>query len=153
MPAQRPPFHLCRRWGPYREGVVKRSAVGQGSWLDVGLDRDAHVPQVGLNQMLESDSYIPWFEVCRHVVQHRQAWGGDVHAEVCHCQSSADPVLSSLPPAHRQAAKQGVRLTLAMGEQPSVVTLQGQEVLQAALALPSGARRASLRQLQLVLQV
>lgn len=35
-----------RRWGPYREGVVKRSAVGQGSWLDVGLDRDAHIPQV-----------------------------------------------------------------------------------------------------------
>lgn len=40
------PLPSCR-WGPYREGVVKRSAVGQGSWLDVGLDRDAHIPQVG----------------------------------------------------------------------------------------------------------
>lgn len=49
--AQIPPLHHCRRWGPFREGVVKRSAVGQGSWLDVGLDRDAHIPQVGLNQI------------------------------------------------------------------------------------------------------
>ena len=31
-----------------------------------------------------------------------------------------------------------MRLTLAMGEQPTVVPVQGQEVLQAALALPSG---------------
>lgn len=87
-------------------------------------------------------------------MQHRQAWGSGVHA-VCHryCRSSANPVLSSHSPSHPQAAKQGVRLTLSMGEQPRVVTLQGQEVLQAALALPSGARRASLRQRHLVWQV
>ncbi|PRW60255.1 methyltransferase C9orf114 [Chlorella sorokiniana] len=89
LPPLDAPHHLrSTEWGPYREGVVKRSAVGQGSWLDVGLDRDAHIPQ---------------------------------------------------------AAKQGVRLTLAMGDQPAVVTLQGQEVLQAALALPSDPReRAGL---------
>ena len=33
-----------------------------------------------------------------------------------------------------------MRLTLAMGQQPTVVKLKGQEVLQAALALPSGER-------------
>ena len=37
--------HAWRRWGPHREGVVKRSAAGEGSWLDVGLDQDAHIPQ------------------------------------------------------------------------------------------------------------
>lgn len=26
---------------------MRRSAKGEGSWLDVGLDRDAHIPQVG----------------------------------------------------------------------------------------------------------
>ena len=46
-------------------------------------------------------------------------------------------------PAHRcslclQAVKQGVRVTLAMGEQPTVTTAGGQQVLQAALALPTG---------------
>lgn len=46
QPADLPACPPRCRWGPYREGVVKRSAVGQGSWLDVGLDKDAHIPQV-----------------------------------------------------------------------------------------------------------
>lgn len=56
----------CCRWGPYREGVVKRSAVGQGSWLDVGLDRDAHIPQVGccLGLLLLSAAASLYVELC-----------------------------------------------------------------------------------------
>lgn len=84
LPPLDAPHHLrSTEWGPYREGCVRRSAKGQGSWLDVGLDRDAHIPQ---------------------------------------------------------AVKEGVRLTLAMGEQPTLVTVQGQQVLQAQLALPTDPR-------------
>lgn len=49
--------------------------------------------------------------------------------------------LTPPPPPARQAVKEGVRLTLAMGEQPRTATVQGQQVLQAQLALPTGARR------------
>ncbi|PSC74008.1 methyltransferase C9orf114-like protein isoform X2 [Micractinium conductrix] len=89
LPPLDAPHHLrSTEWGPFREGVVRRSAPGEGSWLDVGLDRDAHIPQ---------------------------------------------------------AVKQGVRVTLAMGEQPTVTTAGGQQVLQAALALPTDPReRAGL---------
>lgn len=46
LPPLDAPHHLrSTEWGPYREGVVLRAASGRGSWLDVGLDRDAHVPQ------------------------------------------------------------------------------------------------------------
>lgn len=38
-----------------------------------------------------------------------------------------------------QALKQGVRVTLAMGDQPSAASVQGQDVLQGQLALPTGA--------------
>ena len=37
-----------------------------------------------------------------------------------------------------QAVRQGVRLTLSMGDQPDNATVQGQQVLQAQLALPTG---------------
>ncbi|KAL4450208.1 hypothetical protein ABPG77_010877 [Micractinium sp. CCAP 211/92] len=77
LPPLDAPHHLrSTEWGPYREGVVLRAASGRGSWLDVGLDRHAHVPQ---------------------------------------------------------AVKQGVRVTLAMGEQPSTAEVDGQQVLQAQL--------------------
>lgn len=33
-------------WKPYREGLVLRSQPGAGSYVDIGLDRMAHVPQV-----------------------------------------------------------------------------------------------------------
>lgn len=43
-----------------------------------------------------------------------------------------------------QAVKEGVRLTLSMGWQPTTVTVQGQEVLQGQLALPTGAHRRAV---------
>jgi predicted SPOUT superfamily RNA methylase MTH1 len=33
-------------WQPYREGLVLRSQPGGGSYVDIGLDRMAHVQQV-----------------------------------------------------------------------------------------------------------
>lgn len=32
-------------WKPYREGLVLRSQAGVGSYVDIGLDRMAFVPQ------------------------------------------------------------------------------------------------------------
>jgi predicted SPOUT superfamily RNA methylase MTH1 len=32
-------------WKPYREGLVLRSQPGQGSYVDIGLDRMAHVQE------------------------------------------------------------------------------------------------------------
>ena len=47
LPPLDAPHHLrSTEWGPYREGVVRRSARGQGSFVDVGLDQDAHIAQV-----------------------------------------------------------------------------------------------------------
>lgn len=43
-----------------------------------------------------------------------------------------------LPADSLQAVKQGVRVTLAMGEQPSMATLDGQQVLQAQLVPATG---------------
>lgn len=84
LPPLDAPHHLrSTEWGPYREGVVRRSAKGEGSFIDVGLDKDAHIPQ---------------------------------------------------------AARQGVRLTLSMGEQPLPATVQGQQVLRGQLALPTDPR-------------
>ncbi|KAI3429714.1 hypothetical protein D9Q98_005799 [Chlorella vulgaris] len=84
LPPLDAPHHLrSTEWGLYREGVVRHSAKGKGSWVDVGLDQDAHIPQ---------------------------------------------------------AARQGVRLTLDMGWEPLPVSVDGQQVLQAQLALPTDPR-------------
>lgn len=49
LPPLDAPHHLrSTEWGPYREGVVRRSAKGEGSFIDVGLDKDAHIPQASL---------------------------------------------------------------------------------------------------------
>lgn len=152
---------------------MKRSAVGQGSWLDVGLDRDAHIPQVRrwassnnplccLSRPMRGNDFglspRPAGEGlrlhCRLMMQGPQAagWGRVLPLR---CKAASRGAAAVPRPAPRwaqpscrclllrpltllQAAKQGVRLTLAMGEQPAVVTVQGQQVLQAALALPSG---------------
>jgi predicted SPOUT superfamily RNA methylase MTH1 len=46
LPPLDAPHHLrSTEWGLYREGVVRHSAKGKGSWVDVGLDQDAHIPQ------------------------------------------------------------------------------------------------------------
>lgn len=60
----------------------------------------------------------------------------------------------ALPSTPLQAVKQGARLTLAMGEQPAAATVQGQDVLQGQLALPTGemagaALRDAARQLRI----
>ncbi len=40
LPPLDAPHHLrATEWGTYREGVVRRSLVGVGSWVDVGLDK------------------------------------------------------------------------------------------------------------------
>lgn len=84
LPPLDAPHHLrASEWGPYREGVVRRSDPGAGSFIDVGLDTDAHIPQ---------------------------------------------------------AARVGARVTLRMGDAPAKATVNGQQVLEAQLVLPTAPR-------------
>ena len=53
----------------------------------------------------------------------------------CLCQPAATCHLSTWG---LQAVKEGVRLTLAMGEQPCTASVAGQQVLRGQLALPTG---------------
>ena len=47
LPPLDAPHHLrSTEWGPYREGVVRQADASSGSLLDVGLQLDAHIPQV-----------------------------------------------------------------------------------------------------------
>ena len=114
LPPLDAPHHLrSTEWGPYREGVVRRSARGLGSFIDVGLDVDAHVPQAGLSSV----------------------------RGVTVVGATSLTALLSCGALLLQAARQGVRLTLSMGAKPSPATVQGQQVLQAQLALPTGELR------------
>eukprot|EP00887_Chlorella_sp_A99_P003984 scaffold11.g3984.t1 len=88
LPPLDAPHHLrASEWGPYREGVVRRSDPGAGSFIDVGLDTDAHIPQ-----------------------------------------------------ARAGAARVGARVTLRMGDAPAKATVNGQQVLEAQLVLPTAPR-------------
>ena len=82
LPPLDAPHHLrSTEWGPYREGVVKHSDKASGSFIDVGLEKDAHI---------------------------------------------------------QQAVRPGARITLCMGTQPAAAAINGKQVLEAELILPSG---------------
>jgi predicted SPOUT superfamily RNA methylase MTH1 len=77
-------------WKPYREGLVLRSQPGGGSYVDIGLDRMAHVPQVvALNTRVTlelgqqpTSQFMPDFGEHMIVGQVREAagwWGDTVH--------------------------------------------------------------------------
>lgn len=123
--------------------------------MDVGLDRDAHVPQVGrlawgprpadgwarppaVAALLSSSCSTCCLPCGAQQLAHHHS-----------CKPAGTPLPSRAAtaplPVALQALRQGVRVTLAMGDQPSAATVQGQEVLQGRLALPTGAaaRRAA----------
>lgn len=44
LPPLDAPHHLrASEWGAYREGVVRRAVQGTGSFIDVGLEKDAFI--------------------------------------------------------------------------------------------------------------
>ena len=60
LPPLDAPHHLrSTEWGPFREGVVRRSAKGEGSWVDVGLDKDAHIPQASSSACCDCCACLP----------------------------------------------------------------------------------------------
>ena len=127
LPPLDAPHHLrSTEWGPFREGVVRRSAKGEGSWVDVGLDKDAHIPQASLACLALLCSALACPPACPFAWQQEQRQQQRLQPRHVLCVPCV------------QAVRQGVRLTLSMGDQPSSATVQGQQVLQAQLALPTG---------------